>query len=92
MSSIEPSVIESGNFFVRLFYILVYVVILGVVRFVLWGVLLMQVVLHLIGGQPNAGAQRTGKLVADYVYRIWLYLSYASNDKPFPFNSRSRQD
>ncbi|GAB6048894.1 hypothetical protein JCM19379_27260 [Methyloparacoccus murrellii] len=89
MSSIEPSVTDPGNFFVRLFYILVYVIILGIVRFVLWGVLLVQVLLHLVGAQPNAGARRAGEVVAEYIYRIWLYLSYSTNEKPFPFNSRS---
>jgi Domain of unknown function (DUF4389) len=88
MSSIETDSFEPGNFFVRLIYIVVYVVILGIVRFVLWGVLLVQIVMHLIGAQPSSGAQRVGKSVADYIYRIWLYLSYNTNDKPFPFNSR----
>jgi len=88
MSSIEPDSFEPGNFFVRLIYIVVYVVILGIVRFVLWGVLLVQIAMHLIGAQPSSGAQRVGKSVADYIYRIWLYLSYNTNDKPFPFNSR----
>jgi len=88
MSSIETDSLEPGNFFVRLIYMVVYVVILGIVRFVLWGVLLVQIVMHLIGAQPSIGAQRVGKSVADYIYSIWLYLSYNTNDKPFPFNRR----
>ena len=90
MSSIEPPLLEPGNFLVRLFYILVYLAILGIVRFVLWGVMLMQVILHLIGAGPNPSAQRAGKAVAEYVYRIWLYLSYNSDEKPFPFGSRKQ--
>lgn len=92
MSSVEPSAIAPGNFFVRLFYIIVYMLILAVVRFVLWGVLLVQMVLHLVGSGPSARAQRTGQVVAGYVYRIWLFLSYASNEKPFPFGSQSADD
>ena len=88
MSSTESGHHGSGNFFVRLFYIVVYVIILGIVRFLLWGVLLVQIVMHLIGAAPNAGAQRLGQRVADYIYRIWLYLSYNTEEKPFPFNSR----
>ena len=53
MSSMEPSVVEPGNFFVRLFYIVVYIMILGIVRFVLWAVLLVQMVLHLVGAKPS---------------------------------------
>lgn len=88
MSSNAPPPIDPGNLFSRLFFIVCYMAILGVVRFALWGVLLVQFVLHLIGAGPNPTAQRTGRAVADYVYRVWLYLSYASNEKPFPFSGR----
>ncbi len=88
MSSIEPPVVEPGNFFVRLFFIIVYMIILSVVRFLLWGVLLVQMVLHLFGAGPSPRAQKLGQTIAEYVYRIWLYLSYNTDDKPFPFNRR----
>lgn len=90
MSSMEPSVVEPGNFFVRLFYIVVYIIILGIVRFVLWAVLLVQMVLHLVGAKPSVKAQKTGQAVADYIYRVWLYLSYSTDEKPFPFNIRGQ--
>ena len=86
----EPSVVEPGNFFARLFYIVVYIIILGIVRFVLWAVLLVQMVLHLVGATPSVKAQRTGQAVADYIYRVWLYLSYNTDEKPFPFNMRGQ--
>jgi hypothetical protein len=79
---------DSGNFLVRLFYILVYLVILGVVRFVLWGILLIQLLYHLVGAPPNASAQRAGQRVAGYIYQVWLYLTYSSDSKPFPFRPR----
>ena len=79
---------DSGNFLLRLFYILVYLVILGVVRFVLWGILLVQLLYHLVGAPPNASAQRLGQRVAGYIYQIWLYLTYSSDSKPFPFSPR----
>ena len=86
----EPSVVEPGNFFVRLFYIVVYIIILGIVRFVLWAVLLVQMVLHLVGAKPSVKAQKTGQAVADYIFRVWLYLSYSTDEKPFPFNIRGQ--
>ena len=90
MFSMEPSVVAPGNFFVRLFYIVVYIIILGIVRFVLWAVLLVQMVLHLVGAKPSVKAQKTGQAVADYIYRVWLYLSYSTDEKPFPFNIRGQ--
>ena len=91
-NSSEPEVVDSGNFFLRFVYIAVYLLILGGVRFILWGVLLVQLVLHLIGSEPNASAQKTGQVIADYVYRIWLYLTYNTNDKPFPFSGRKNAE
>ena len=83
-------VVDPGHFFVRLFYIVAYLAIISVVRFVLWGVLLIQVGLHLIGSGPHPGVQRLGGAVADYVYRVWLYLTYNSNERPFPFRASVR--
>lgn len=88
MNSNVPPRIDPGNLFSRLFFIVCYMAILALVRFVLWGVLLVQFVLHLIGAGPNPTAQRTGRAVADYICRVWLYLSYCTNDKPFPFSGR----
>jgi hypothetical protein len=90
MASMEPNAVEPGNFFVRLFYIVVYIIILGIVRFALWAVLLVQVLLHIVGAKPSVRAQRMGQVVADYIYRIWLYLSYSTDEKPFPFNIRGQ--
>jgi hypothetical protein len=86
----EPNAEDPGNFFVRLFYIVVYIIILGIVRFALWAVLLVQVLLHLVGAKPSVKAQKMAQVVADYIYRIWLYLSYSTNEKPFPFNIRGQ--
>jgi hypothetical protein len=90
MSTLESSTIEPGNFFVRLFFMMVYFLILSVVRFVLWAVLLVQVLCHLFGGGVSPGAQRVGQVVSEYIYNIWLFLTYNTNEKPFPFASRKR--
>lgn len=76
---------DPGPIGVRLIHIITYLLILAAVRFVLWGVLLFQFVAHLMGTAPHSGAQKLGFVVADYVYRVWLYLTYHTNDRPFPF-------
>lgn len=85
----DATVFDPGNFFVRLFYIVAYLAIIGFVRFILWGVLLVQLGLHLIGSGPHPAVQRLGWLVSDYVYHVWLYLTYNSNERPFPFRVSS---
>jgi hypothetical protein len=89
MSTIDPpSSVEPGNFLARLLIMAVYLAILFVVRFALWAVLVVQVLFHLVAGRPSGGARKVGQAVAEYIYRIWLYLSYATNEKPFPFGGR----
>lgn len=90
MSTLDPTPVVPGNFLLRLFFIVVYLLILSVIRFVLWGVLLVQMVFHLFTGRVNAGAQKTGQTISEYIYRIWLFLSYNTNERPFPFRSWRR--
>jgi hypothetical protein len=91
MSVSDPATIDSGNFLVRLGMTIVYLIILSVIRFVLWAVLLVQILCHLFSGHASRQAQRLGQSVSQYIYRIWLYLTYSSNERPFPFSGRKRQ-
>jgi hypothetical protein len=73
----------------RLFCTVVYLLILGVVRFGLWGVLIVQWLAHLLTGKPHRGAELFGESLADYVYRVWLFLVYHTEERPFPFTRRT---
>lgn len=90
IASPVPSPGDPGSVVVRFIHIITYLLILAGVRFLLWGVLAFQLVCHLLGSAPHAGAQRLGFTVTDYVYRIWLYLTYSSNERPFPFRRRQK--
>lgn len=92
MSTIDTEYEKPGNFIVRFLLTVFYLAVLFVVRFVLWGVLIVQLVAHLISGQSNRPAARVGEAVADYIYRIWRFLSYNTNERPFPFGSRKHAD
>lgn len=86
----DPTEVDPGNFLVRLLLVAAYFLILFVIRFVLWGVLLVQLLSHLLIGRANPGAQRLGQAVAEYIYRIWLFLTYSTHERPFPFGRRVR--
>ena len=88
MATREPSLIDPGNFFERLFLIVAYLLILSVLRFALWAVLLVQIGCHLFGGGVHPGAQKIGQAVSEYIYRTWLFLTYNTNERPFPFANR----
>ncbi|MCI0652943.1 MAG: DUF4389 domain-containing protein [Methylococcaceae bacterium] len=64
---------------------LIFAVILGLVRILLWAVVLLQILSSLITGSPNGNALKFGQTLSLYIYRILLFLTYNSDDRPFPF-------
>lgn len=90
MSSLDSPAVNPGNFIVRLLLMVVYALILFTVKFVLQGVVLVQLLFHLFGGGASVTAQKIGQAVSEYIYRIWLFMTYNTNERPFPFGNRKR--
>lgn len=90
MSTLEPTAFEPGNFIIRLLIIVVYAVIMFVIKYVLYCVVAFQMLRHLLVGGASPRAQKMGQAISEYIYRMWLYMSYNTNEKPFPFGSRKR--
>ena len=65
---------------------IVFAVILGFVRIMLWALVFLQVVSSLLTGSENRNVLTLGKTLSLYVYRILLFLTYNTHEMPFPFN------
>ena len=52
---------------------------------VLFVLVIGQVLVRLITGEGSGPLQRAGRQLADYLYRILLYLTFNSDYRPFPF-------
>lgn len=70
----------------RIFFILVYSVIVGIVRILLWAVVLLQVASSLFTGEPNKNILNFGSKLSAYLYHILLFLTYNTEKLPFPFS------
>lgn len=70
----------------RIFFMLVYTVIVGLVRILLWAVILLQVASTLLTGQANANILNFGSILSSYLYHILLFLTYNTDVLPFPFS------
>jgi len=70
----------------RIFFMLLFAVILGFVRILLWGIVLLQVASNLLTGAENKNILGFGRSLSEYVYRILLFLTYNSDRMPFPFS------
>lgn len=70
----------------RIAFILVFAVIAGVVRTLLWVVVLLQIASALITGKANEHILSFGQKLAAYLYHILLFMTFNSDDIPFPFS------
>lgn len=67
-------------------YMLLFIVIFHVAEFVMGAVVLLQFLFTLVSGQTNTRLLRFGQSLSQYVYQILLFLTFNSEDMPFPFN------
>lgn len=70
----------------RIFFMLVFTVIVGLVRILLWAVILLQVASALLTGAANKNILSFGQTLSAYLYHILLFLTYNSDHLPFPFS------
>lgn len=69
----------------RIFFLLVFAVIVSMVRILLWAVILLQVASALFTGESNKNILGLGKKLSAYLYHILLFLTYNTEKLPFPF-------
>lgn len=73
----------------RIFFILIYSVIVGLVRVLLWAIILLQIASTLLTGSVNKNVLDFGRKLSAYLYHILLFLTFNSDQLPFPFSDWS---
>jgi hypothetical protein len=71
---------------VRLLYMLVFGLLSVVARMVIWIVAILQFLLVLLTGTGNDNLRDLGQGTSKWVYQAFLFLTFNSDDKPFPFS------
>ncbi|MGH8556194.1 MAG: DUF4389 domain-containing protein [Methylococcales bacterium] len=69
----------------RIAFMMIFAVILGSVRILLWAVIFLQVIWSLLLGSANGNVLKLGRILSLYIYRILLFLTFNSDGMPFPF-------
>jgi len=77
--------IKSQATWLRLVFMVVYYVIGTVVTAVLTLVVVLGFFWVLFTGERNGQLQQAGQVIAAYLYEIFRYLTFNTEDKPFPF-------
>lgn len=71
----------------RIFYMLIYAAIAGLVRLLIWAVIVLQLGSMLITGDVNLNILSFGRSLSAYLYHLYLFLTFNTDDMAFPFAS-----
>ena len=70
----------------RIFFMLVFAVIDGLIRTLLWAVIILQIATALLTGKPNQNILAFGRNLSLYTYHILLFMTFNTETIPFPFS------
>lgn len=79
--------IKRKSTWLRLFFMLVFVVIYGIAEFVTAAVIVIQFFWVLLTGTKNEQLRALGQSLATFTYQIFVYLTYNTERRPFPFDA-----
>jgi Domain of unknown function (DUF4389) len=85
MSDDIKSNITSADHWLRLAFMLLFAMIIQVAAAVMWVVVVVQFLFALLTGSDNKNLRDFGRGLSVYIFQIWQFLSYNSDEKPFPF-------
>ena len=90
-NSMDQAAIKSNlknvNQWTRIIYMVLFAVIFNVASFVVGAVVLVQALFAIVTGGQNDNVQKLGTGLAEYISEILGYLTYTTEDKPFPFKA-----
>lgn len=79
--------LKSRSTWLRLFFMLVMVLLYSVSRLVVSAVVVLQFFWVLFTGETNKGLENLGQALATYTYQIIRYLTFNTEERPFPFDA-----
>jgi len=77
--------VKSRSTWLRLVFMIVVFALYAVSRVIVFAVVVLQFLWVLFTGDTNKSLSGLGESLATYTYQIIRYLTFNSNDKPFPF-------
>lgn len=71
----------------RVLNMLLLAVAYTIAETVLIALIVGQILFRVVSKKPNEPMRRLGRQLSDYLYQVLLYLSFNSEEKPFPFQA-----
>ena len=85
-SKVVKENLKRGSTWLRLFFMFVVVILYSVSRAVVSVVVLLQFSWVLLSGETNKSLENFGQSLATYTYQIISYLTFNTEERPFPFD------
>jgi hypothetical protein len=70
----------------RIIFIVGFSIIVSLIRILLWTVILLQIATSLFTGNSNQHILDFSRKLSAYLYHILLFLTYNTDELPFPFS------
>ncbi|MBL8497967.1 DUF4389 domain-containing protein [Nitrosomonas sp. JL21] len=67
-------------------YMLFFIIIYGVSKFVIIAIIIFQFITIILSGNTNEQLLKFGQNLSTYLYQITQFLTFNSEEHPFPFN------
>lgn len=87
----EPRAVEdnlkSRDTWIRLIFMVIYYMLVSIASIVASAVVVLSFLAVLFTGERNRQLMTAGETVANYIREIVSYLTYNTDDKPFPFGN-----
>ncbi len=78
--------LKSRSIWVRGLYMLLFAIFYGIAEFILAVLALFQFGCALITGQHNRNVAEFGRSLGRFIFQITQYVTFNSDDRPFPFS------
>lgn len=78
--------IKRGSVWLRLVYMVLFAVIYSLAEVVLGAVIVLQFIFVLVTTERNPRLLGFGASLSRFLYQIFLYLTFNSEQRPFPFD------
>jgi len=77
--------LRNPAFWKRLLFMVLFAIAYTVAEFAIWAVILFLIFFNLFTGGSNERAVTLGRQISAYIYHVLLYLTYNTEERPFPF-------
>ncbi len=85
-NEILTSNLKSSKHWLRLVFMLIFAALLQLASIVMWVLVIAQFLFSLFTGEDNINLRKFGYSLSAYIFHTLKFLSYNSEEKPFPFS------